>query len=475
MGFRDMFLMNLGMLISVAYLANVLYKYLFNFTSGKVKYASSVLLMIFAGWICMKFGFRLGDNVIFDLRFLPLLIATAVYSQPLTIMIIGLGIGLVRLTFGVNEAALAGLYNLAILGVLCAGLNIWLRRSQLRLLVKAGLTILFVNIINTINISCFGVIPFDRYMLEIAPVVFPMGVGLSTVFALILRDFQLEKNLTLELKYTNELLTKQAEELQKTRIKLEERANQLLLASQYKSEFLANMSHELRTPLNSILNLAQIIEESGPKGADDENPVYGAIIHKSGQDLLQLINDILDLSKVEAGRLEISREEISLRELGEVIDMQFRHLAERKGLEFEIRQDEDLPDQIESDPLRIQQVLRNLLANAFKFTDEGKVKLEIRREKPEDLTQGEWIVFAVTDTGIGIAEDKHRLIFEAFQQSDGSISRKYGGTGLGLSISRDLADLLGGFIRLQSKKGIGSTFLFFVPLNNHTEKEGISS
>ncbi|MNH74838.1 Signal transduction histidine-protein kinase BarA [compost metagenome] len=473
MGFRDMFLMNLGMLISVAYLANILYKYLFNFTSGKVKYAGSVLLMIIAGWICMKFGFRLSDNVIFDLRFVPLLISTVVYSQPLTIMIVGVGIGLVRLTFGINEAAIAGLYNLAILGVICAGLNVWMRRSQLRLLVKACITILIVNIFNTINISIFGVIPFNQYMLEIAPVVFPFGVGLSAIFALILRDFQLEKNLNLELKYTNELLKKQAEELQKTKIKLEERANQLLLASQYKSEFLANMSHELRTPLNSILNLAQIIEESGPKSADDDNPVYGAIIHKSGQDLLQLINDILDLSKVEAGRLEISREEISLRELVEVIEMQFKHLAERKGLEFEVRQDEGLPDKMVSDSLRLQQVLRNLLANAFKFTDEGKVKLEIRREKPGDLIRGEWIVFAVTDTGIGIAEDKHTLIFEAFQQSDGSISRKYGGTGLGLSISRDLADLLGGFIRLHSKKGLGSTFLFFVPLNNHTEKEGI--
>lgn len=474
MGFRDMFLMNLGMLISVAYLANVLHKYLFNFTSGKVRYVGSVVLMIIAGWICMKFGFRLRDNVIFDLRFVPLLISAFVYSQPLTILIIGVGIGLARLTFGINEAAMAGLFNLTILGILCAGLNIWLRRSQLRLLVRACIMILIVNIFNTLDVSILGVIPFDQYMLEIAPIVFPLGIVLSAVFALILRDFQLEKKLNMELKYTNELLKNQAEELQKTRIKLEERAHQLTLASQYKTEFLANMSHELRTPLNSILNLAQMIEESGPKSADDDNPVYGSIIHKSGQDLLQLINDILDLSKVEAGHLEISQEEISLRELAEVTDMQFRHLAERSGLEFEVRQDEGLPDTMVSDSLRLQQVLRNLLANAFKFTEKGKVKLEIRREKPEDLIPGEWIVFAVTDTGIGIAEDKHSVIFEAFQQSDSSISRTYGGTGLGLSISRDLAGLLGGFIRLQSKKGLGSTFLFFVPLNNHIEKEGIS-
>ncbi|RUT31636.1 sensor histidine kinase [Paenibacillus zeisoli] len=474
MGFRDMFLMNLGMLISVAYLANVLYKYLFNFTSGKVKYISSVILMILSGWICMKFGFRLRDNVIFDLRFVPLLISAYVYSQPLTILIVGVGIGLARLTFGINEAAMAGLYNLTLLGIVCAGLNIWLRRSQLRLLMKSCITILVVNIINTINIGILGVFPFKQYMLDIAPVVFPLGVLLSALFALILRDFQLEKNLNMELKYTNDLLKKQKEELQKTKIKLEERANQLLLASQYKSEFLANMSHELRTPLNSILNLAQIIEESGPKSADDDNPVYGSIIYRSGQDLLQLINDILDLSKIEAGRMEISREEIILGELAEVVEMQFRHLAERKELEFEVRQDEGLPDTIVSDSMRLQQVLRNLLANAFKFTEDGKVKLEIRREKPEDHIPGEWIVFAVTDTGIGIAEDKHALIFEAFQQSDSSISRTYGGTGLGLSISRDLAELLGGFIRLQSKKGLGSTFLFFVPLYNHTEKEGIS-
>lgn len=466
MGFRDMFLMNLGMLISVAYLANILYKYLFNQTSSKVKYVSSVILMIFAGWICMKFGFRLSDNVIFDLRFVPLLIATVVYTHPLTIFGIGLGIGLVRLTFGINEAAMAGFYNLALLGVICAGLNIWMKRSRLRLPVKATVVILVVNFFNTLNVGIMGVIPFQIYMIELAPLLFPLGVGLSALFALILRDFQLEQKRKLELEHTNALLKEQTEELQKTKVKLEERASQLLMASQYKTEFLANMSHELRTPLNSILNLAQIIEESGPKNAEDDNPAYAAIIHKSGRDLLQLINDILDLSKVEAGRLEIVSEEISVKETAEVLEQQFQHLAERQGLEFEIRIDDDVPEVLKSDSLRLQQVMRNLLANAFKFTEAGKVKLEIRREKAEDQISGKWVVLAVTDTGIGIAEDKHSLIFEAFQQSDGSISRKYGGTGLGLSISRDLAGLLGGFIRLQSKQGVGSTFLFFLPMND---------
>ncbi|GIP23557.1 HAMP domain-containing sensor histidine kinase [Paenibacillus sp. J22TS3] len=472
MGFRDMFLMNLGMLISVAYLANIVYKYLFNRTSSKVKYVSSVVLMILAGWICMRFGFRLSDNVIFDLRFVPLLISTVVYSQPWTIMIIGIGIGLVRLTFGVNEAALAGLYNLALLGVICAGLNIWMRRSTVRLVVKATITILIVNIFNTVNVSIFGVIPFKKYMLELAPLLFPLGVILSALFAVMLRDFQLEQKRKLELEYTNELLKKQTEELQRTKIKLEERANQLLLASQYKSEFLANMSHELRTPLNSILNLAQIIKESEPAHEEDENPSYGAIIHKSGEELLQLINDILDLSKVEAGRLEIVIDEVSIHEIAEVMELQFQHLAQQKGLDFEIRFDQDLPESIQSDSLRLQQVLRNLIANAFKFTEAGKVKLEIRKERGNGQDPGHWIVFAVTDTGIGIPEDKHSLVFEAFQQSDGSISRKYGGTGLGLSISRDLAALLGGCIRLQSKQGVGSTFSLYLPVNYEAEREG---
>ncbi|RCX13588.1 two-component system chemotaxis sensor kinase CheA [Fontibacillus phaseoli] len=467
MGFGKMFLLNLGLLITVAYLANVIYKYAFTKISFRMNYILSVVLFIFAGWICMKFGFQLSDNVIFDLRIVPLIIASAVYAQPFTLLIIGVGIGLARLTLGVNDAAIAGLINLSILGVVCAGLNIWMRRSKYRLAVKGLITIAIVNVINTINISVFGVIPVKTYMLEIMPITLPLTLVLSAAFALILWDFQLERRQTLELKHANELLRKQTEELRTAKIVLEERARQLAQASQYKSEFLANMSHELRTPLNSIINLAQIISEneSGDgEEADEDTPNYGMIIYKSGQDLLGLINDVLDFSKVEAGKLEVIQEEVVIAEMAQIMEMHFEHAANQKEINFEIRIESGLPCTILSDAQRIGQILRNLLSNAFKFTHRGQIKLEIRKAGFEDMQRGEWIIFAVTDTGIGIPEDKHTTIFEAFRQADGSISRKYGGTGLGLPISRDLARLLGGFIRLQSKEGLGSTFSLYLPL-----------
>ncbi|WP_435923812.1 sensor histidine kinase [Paenibacillus sp. DYY-L-2] len=468
MGLGKMFLLNLGMLVTVAYLANVIYKYALAKLSPRINYVLSVVLIIFAGWICMKFGFKLKDHVIFDLRIVPLIIASAVYTQPFTLVVIGLGIGLARLTFGINDAAIAGLINFLILGVLCAGLNVWMRRSDYRLSIKGTITILAVNAVNTVNIAIFGVIPAKQYLLEITPVTFPLSVVLSGAFALILWDFQMERKHTVELKYANELLQRQTEELRGAKLALEERANQLAQASRYKSEFLANMSHELRTPLNSIINLAQLISERDPAEQPedgDDTPDYGTIIYKSGQDLLQLINDILDLSKVEAGKLEVVEEEVVVAELAQMMEMHFEYTAEQKGIPFEIQVEEGLPCTIVSDSQRIGQILRNLLSNAFKFTHEGRVTLDIRRAKaPDGQPEGEWIVFAVTDTGIGIPEDKYETIFEAFRQADGSISRKYGGTGLGLPISKDLARLLGGFIRLRSKEGHGSTFSLYLPL-----------
>ncbi|AWB43254.1 sensor histidine kinase [Paenibacillus sp. CAA11] len=462
--FGDAFLLNLGMLVTTAYLANLIYKYAFAFASRRIKYVSAIVLVIFAGWVSMYFGLRLSEEVIFDLRVVPLIIAALSSIGPSSLLLIGVGIGACRFTFGYSEAALAGFLNLAIVGVVAALLQGWLSRSGVRYGVKAAVILLTLNIVNSLNIGWLGVIPFKEYAVEIMPITLPLGTLLSIGFALIFRDFQMERRRIVDLKEANQLLKRQTEDLHKTKIILEERAKQLMLASQYKSEFLANMSHELRTPLNSIINLAQLIAESGKDHPDDENVMYGEIIHKSGEDLLQLINDILDLSKVEAGRLEIVEEEVSVLEIPEMLRLQFEHTALRKGLEFEIEQEETLPVTIHSDPQRIQQILRNLLANAFKFTEEGKVKLEIRESGPEDQLKGKWIIFAVSDTGIGIPKDKHQTIFEAFQQADSSISRKYGGTGLGLSISRDLARLLGGFIRLQSKEGAGSTFSLYLPL-----------
>lgn len=472
MGLGNSFLMNLAMLVTVAYLANVLYKYWFLKTPRRINYVLSVLLMIFSGWICMRFGFKLSDNVIFDLRFVPLLIATAVYSQPLTLVVIGFGIGLVRFTFGVTEAALAGFLNLTILGIVCAGINIWMQRSHFRFVIKGAIAILIVNAVNTINIAVFGVIPFRKYMLEIMPVVLPLGIVLSIVFAMMLRDFQLDRRRSIELKHANELLQSQTEELQKAKLALEERAQQLALASRYKSEFLANMSHELRTPLNSIINLAQMISENYPE-KDSGSADYGRIIYRSGQELLQIINDILDLSKVEAGRLEIVQEEVNVKELPQLLYLQFEQTARQKGVGFDISTASDLPATIISDPQRIGQILRNLLSNAFKFTDKGNVRMEIYKVQANARGRGEYIAFAVKDTGIGIPPDKHKVIFEPFHQGDGSISRKYGGTGLGLPISRHLACLLGGWIDMESQEGEGSTFILYLPRSPHVQASGL--
>ncbi|MEC2346578.1 MULTISPECIES: ATP-binding protein [Paenibacillus] len=462
MGIGISFILNLSMLITVAYLTNILYKYGLRKMPPRSLYVLSVLMMIFSGWLCIKFGFRLHDDVRFDLRAVPLIIAAFVYSQPLTMIIIGFGIGLARLTFGLSEAAMAGFINLTVLGFLCAGLNIWIRRTNYSITFKGIVTILVVNVVNSLNLAIIGVVPRKHYLLDIMPIGLSLSIVLSIGFALILRDFQLGARQNLELKYANELLRKQADELQKAKIGLEDRAKQLSEASSHKSEFLATMSHELRTPLNSIINLAEMIAESDE--ASEEISEYGQIIHRSGEELLQIINDILDLSKVEAGRLEITDEEVVLEEIPVWIQLQFEQIAAQKNIAFTIQLEQGLPDSIISDPQRIAQILRNLLSNAFKFTHEGHVELDIRRAPAKGIHEGEWLVFTVSDTGIGVAEEKQGAVFEAFQQADGSISRRYGGTGLGLSISSNLARLLGGHLRMESQEGRGSTFSFYLPL-----------
>jgi len=465
MDYLKISLVNTALLITLAYLANLLYKHTIYYASKRIKQVSWVILSIFAGWVSSFFGFRLGDNAIFDLRFVPLIISTIAVPQPFLLILIGAGTGLMRLTLGVNSAAFAGVLNLFILGFACAGLSFWVRRSSYTLISKGLTVILAVNVINVMNITLFGVIPVYKYITEIMPFTFPSGLILSMLFSLIIRDFHLEQERTIQIQRANSLLSTQTEELHKNKIVLEERAKQLMLASQYKSEFLANMSHELRTPLNSIINLSQLIEENDPSLDREEMVLYGSIIHRSGDDLMKLINDILDLSKVEAGRLEISSEEVNVSEIPELLGLQFSVVARQKGIEFTLSMSDDLPETFSSDPQRVQQILRNLLSNAFKFTEKGTVSLNIREEaRYEGAHLQQWIVFDVADTGIGIAKDKHLTIFEAFQQADGTISRQYGGTGLGLSISRDLARLLKGFIILKSMEGKGSTFSLYLPL-----------
>lgn len=472
MGFLKIFLVNTSLLITLAYLSNLLFKHTVEYAPERVKKVCWVLLAIFAGWISSLFGYRIGEDVIFDLRFVPLVISTMAYPHPFTLIIIGVATGLMRLTLGVNMAAAAGVLNLSLLGFLCAALSVWVRRSSAATVTKGLVVILVVNIANAINISIFGVIPFYEYMTQIMPVTLPAGLILTILFAMIMRDFQAEHQRHEQIQRANTLLSAQTQELHKNKIVLEERAKQLMLASQYKSEFVANMSHELRTPLNSIINLSQLIAESDDSASKEELISYGKIIHRSGEDLLILINDILDLSKVEAGKLEIVQEEMSISEVPELLVLQFDVIARQKGIEFQVQQEDNLPQTLVTDPQRVQQILRNLLANAFKFTHEGRVLLTIRKEARKEGAQTlHYIVFEVDDTGIGIPQDKHMAIFEAFQQADGTISRKYGGTGLGLSISRDLARLLGGFITLQSTEGKGSRFSLYLPLAEKGQTE----
>jgi signal transduction histidine kinase/ActR/RegA family two-component response regulator len=273
-----------------------------------------------------------------------------------------------------------------------------------------------------------------------------------------------------ELEDKAKLLEVKNQEVELASRSLEEKAEQLSLISKYKSEFLANMSHELRTPLNSLLILSKTLAENKEKNLTGEQVKFASTVHSAGQDLLALINEILDLSKVEAGKMPVNPKEVQVGDIKEHLDQTFRPVAEHKGLSFEITTSTALPKKIFSDENRLQQILKNLLSNAFKFTEKGTVKLSVglgdkgKRYSVDTLNKAKnVIVFRVTDTGIGIPREKQNMIFEAFQQADGTTSRRYGGTGLGLTISREIARLLGGMIEVQSEPGEGSEFSLYLP------------
>ncbi|HEY0865870.1 MAG TPA: response regulator, partial [Fimbriimonas sp.] len=295
-----------------------------------------------------------------------------------------------------------------------------------------------------------------------------------------------------QLKQTNAELEKQAQELEEkaselreqnrevemknrevelARAALAERAEQLALTSRYKSEFLANMSHELRTPLNSMLILAKLLADNPDGNLTPKQTKFAETIHISGNELLVIINEILDLSKIEAGKMEIDVTTVPLMEVQDYVDRTFRHMADQSNLDFRVNLDPHAPASLTTDMQRLQQVLRNLLGNAFKFTQQGSVELRIECSDSDlalddgrTLPADNVVAFRVIDTGVGIPRDKQQLIWEAFQQADGTTSRRFGGTGLGLSISREIAKLLGGRITLSSEPGQGSEFTLYLPI-----------
>ncbi len=312
----------------------------------------------------------------------------------------------------------------------------------------------------------------DQLMVSIGVVLNIIGASMRT------------EELLEELQHSNTELEAQAEELEEkakllqiknqevelASLSLEEKAEQLALISKYKSEFLANMSHELRTPLNSLLIMTKLLADNKDGNLSPKQIEFANTIQGSGRDLLSLINEILDLSKVEAGKMAVAPAETALTQVLDYVERDFRPVAQQKNIAFTIDLTPAVPTTLYTDGQRLQQILKNLLSNAFKFTEEGQIGITVKlveqdqRFNNETLKQaGKVLAFVVSDTGIGIAENKQRLIFEAFQQVDATTSRKYGGTGLGLTISREIARLLGGEIHLQSTPGKGSAFVLFMP------------
>ncbi|WP_373231164.1 sensor histidine kinase [Cohnella sp.] len=461
------FLMNLSVLVTFTYLFNLAFKYIFQNASSQVKQTALIIIFIISGWLSIIFALKGQSFTLFDLRAVPIIFGTLVFRNPRHLLVIGSGIAVGRLVIAdITPQAITGSINVLILGCLGALLVQFYQRNALSYTSKALVSVFSIITTQSICIAAFGALPTEYYLTGVFPYTYPAGVLVSLFFVFIINDFYKEQLRAADIRNKNQILYRQTRDLRRTKRELEEKANQLMQSSKYKSEFIANMSHELKTPLNSIILLSQLLLENNEDQDRDQESRYAELIHTSGQELLKIIEDILDLSKVEAGKMDIIFERTSTEDLIEMVQQEFEPMTSVKGLLFEISTASDVPVVLTTDVFRLRQILRNLLMNAIKFTEKGKVGLSVdidRSAGSEGSSQN--IVFTVYDTGIGISSDKQQFIFEAFQQEDGAINRKYGGTGLGLSISLQLAKLLGGALSLQSKRGEGSRFSLHLPLH----------
>ncbi|MDF2651553.1 MAG: integral rane sensor hybrid histidine kinase [Paenibacillus sp.] len=469
------FLVNICILITCAYLFNLGFKYMFQHASWTVKQTVLVAIFIGSGWLTMFFGVRVSEFMLFDLRVVPIIFGTLLFRKHYMLLIIGFGIALARYTItGINPQSITGSINIMLMGCLAALLVAKYQKSAWSYKKKALISILSINSLQVIGIASFGAVPKSIYLTKVAPYTYPTALLLSAFFVFIIRDFYKEQQRADKIRNMNVILRKQTKRLLLSKRELEKKAKQLAQASIYKSEFIANMSHELKTPLNSIIVLSDMIRESEDVTSLKEVNQYANIIHTSGNELLQMINSVLDLSKIEAGKMDMLWQPVVIEELTHYIKQQAEPMMVSKMLRFDVNVGKDVPTIIQMDSQKLNQILRNLLMNAIKFTEEGRITLSVEIRDNDDASS-KWIDFAVCDTGIGIALDKQQLIFEAFQQGDGATNRKYGGTGLGLSISLQLAKLLGGSLTLQSKQGNGSKFILSLPLHawmDHSEDAG---
>lgn len=470
------FFISISIMLTFMYVVSLVYKLIIYRLSPNTREVLFIILAIALGWISMHVAVEFPDNARFDLRIIPLIVAPLFLRKGFNFLYIGFGIGLARLSLGMDYAGFIGAVNVFAMSGLCWAISLWVRRKQWSFSGKMIMIILGINCFNTLFIAVFGVIPGMTYLHDIAPITFLLSSLFATVFVYILRDFQREAHKQIRLVQSNELLLEQSQiaeeragQLEDAKIKLEIANEQLIRTSRYKTEFLANMSHELRTPLNSILVLSQLMEENVNEQLSDEILQYAQIIHTSGKDLLNLINEVLDLSKIEAGRMEIEIVDMSIKDLTEFLTYTFQALALKKEIGFEIEISTEIPDLIQTDSQRLKQIMNNLLSNAFKFTSLGSVVLRINKVFiNKDSLSLPWLAFSIKDTGIGISTEKHQLIFEEFQQADGTTARNFGGTGLGLSISSKFAELMGGFIKVESKEAEGSCFTLYLPWNEIT-------